>query len=398
MRRKLSFIGKIACIALMTLLTACSSDDNGTQALTLQVKVLLPEGFTGNGNAGQKVTITRNGQAYTVTTDEQGVATFLGVIPDLYDIATSWEITPEQYTEMTGKEVQNENYTLSGGLLKQTIATDGVITLQTTAAVKQSLVISKVYYAGSKDLNNKNYLAGKYVEFYNNSNDVVNVSGLYFALIESEASPAYLLNDTPDYIYVKQIFRFPSTGRTEIQPGESLVVANSAINHTPFAEKEQDLTNADFEAKDTKNTNNPATPGVELIYTAYSTIPSMNLVQSGPCSIVLFSTTEDISTWERVYKKGSSTGVLYVKMPIKYVMDGVECLKYAAESIDVTKKRLYDYIDAGYTNVQAVSGYTGEVLYRKVDKTENGRSVLADTNNSSNDFAISDNIKVGEYK
>ncbi|HJD76304.1 MAG TPA: lamin tail domain-containing protein, partial [Bacteroides reticulotermitis] len=280
MRRKLSFIGKIACIALMTLLTACSSDDNGTQALTLQVKVLLPEGFTGNGNAGQKVTITRNGQAYTVTTDEQGVATFLGVIPDLYDIATSWEITPEQYTEMTGKEVQNENYTLSGGLLKQAIATDGVITLQTTAAVKQSLVISKVYYAGSKDLNNKNYLAGKYVEFYNNSNDVVNVSGLYFALIESEASPAYLLNDTPDYIYIKQIFRFPSTGRTEIQPGESLVVANSAINHTPFAEKEQDLTNADFEAKDTKNTNNPATPGVELIYTAYSTIPSMNLVQS----------------------------------------------------------------------------------------------------------------------
>ncbi|HJD77163.1 MAG TPA: DUF4876 domain-containing protein [Bacteroides reticulotermitis] len=39
-----------------------------------------------------------------------------------------------------------------------------------------------------------------------------------------------------------------------------------------------------------------------------------------------------------------------------------------------------------------MSGYTGEVLYRKVDKTENGRSVLADTNNSSNDFAISDNI------
>ena len=398
MRRKLSFIGKMACIALMTLLTACSSDDNGTQALTLQVKVLLPEGFTGNGNAGQQVTLTRNGQTYTVTTDEQGVATFLGVVPDIYDIATSWEITAEQYMAMTGKEVQNENYTLSGGLLKQTVAVDGLISLQTTAAVNQSLIISKVYYAGSKDQNNKNYLAGKYVEFYNNSNDVVNVAGLYFALIESEASPAYMLNDTPDYIYLKQIFRFPNTGHTEVQPGETLLVANSAINHTEFAPSEQDLSKADFEAKDTKNTNNPITPALELIYSSYATIPSMNLVQSGPCSLVLFTTSEDISTWERVYKKGSSAGALYVKMPVKYVMDGVECLKYAAESIDVTKKRLYDYIDAGYTNIQAVSGYTGEVLYRKIAKTENGRTVLADTNNSSNDFVISNNIKVGEYK
>ena len=53
MRRTISFIGRMVCIGLLAIMTACSSDENGTQALTLQVKVLLPEGFTGNGNVGQ---------------------------------------------------------------------------------------------------------------------------------------------------------------------------------------------------------------------------------------------------------------------------------------------------------------------------------------------------------
>ena len=171
--------------------------------------------------------------------------------------------------EMTGVEVQNENYTISGSLMKQTIVSSGTLQLQTIATVKQSLIISKIYYAGSKDLNNKNYGAGKYVEFYNNSDQAVNIAGLYFGLIESDASPAYMLGTTPDYLYLKQIFRFPTTGRTEIQPGETVLVANSAIDHTQAATQEKNLSEADFEVKQADNTNNPAIPAVYLIYTAF---------------------------------------------------------------------------------------------------------------------------------
>ena len=38
---------------------------------------------------------------YTAITNEKGIATFEGVIPDLYDISTSCEITAEEYEEMT---------------------------------------------------------------------------------------------------------------------------------------------------------------------------------------------------------------------------------------------------------------------------------------------------------
>ena len=87
----------------------------------------------------------------------------------MYDISTSCEITAEEYEEMTGNDPQNENYVISGSLLKYTVGSSTTIELQTSISAKQSIVISKVYYAGTKDNNNKNYLAGKYIEFFNNS-------------------------------------------------------------------------------------------------------------------------------------------------------------------------------------------------------------------------------------
>ena len=91
---------------------------------------------------------------------------------------------------MTGNDPQNENYVISGSLLKYTVGSSTTIELQTSISAKQSIVISKVYYAGTKDNNNKNYLAGKYIEFFNNSDQTVDIAGLYFGLVESESTPA----------------------------------------------------------------------------------------------------------------------------------------------------------------------------------------------------------------
>lgn len=395
MIRTISLITKMMIALVAVIMTACSSDDNGTQALTVQVKVLMPEGF--KSDAAYSGNTVRMGN-YSATTNETGVATFEGVIPDLYDISTSCEITAEEYESMTGNQTQNENYVISGTLLRQTVSSATTIQLETTVAVQQSLVISKVYYTGTKDANNKNYLAGKYIEFFNNSDKAVNIAGLYFGLIESESTPAYSINSTPDYIYLKQIYRFPSQGVTEVAPGASIVVANSAIDHT--VNNEIDLSKADFEAKDAsgRTTNNPAVPAVELIYSTYAQISNMNLVQGGPCSIVLFSTDENVGSWDIVYREGRDSGNRFVKAPVKYVMDGLECLKNKNTGVDRNTKRLYNYIDAGFQNTETTTGYTGEVVYRKVEKNENGRIILADTNNSGNDFAVATDILPREYK
>ena len=60
--------------------------------------------------------------------------------------------------------------------------------------------------------------------------------------------------------------------------------------------------------------------------------------------------------------------------------------------------RLYADIDAGYTNIEAISGYTGEVVYRRTASiAADGHKILMDTNNSLNDFKVSTTIKPRQY-
>lgn len=403
MKRKIAFALNLFFVLLFGVaMQSCTNEDEGTQAVTLTVNLKMPEAFVNDFTKTLDVSLIKGGSVVsTVQTSSGNVATFNDVIPDVYDLSVSGELTSEEYSELTGETVQNGTYVVSGSLLNQVVATNTTIDLNMNVSRKQSLVISKIYYAGSKYANpetgkNSNYLAGKYIEFYNNSDEEIDIAGIYFGLLESNnPTPAYMLGDTPEYIYLKQIYRFPNEGKTKLQPGETVLVVNSATDHSKVASREADLTKADFEAKDDDNINNPDVPGVELIYAS----GEMNLVQSGPCSVVIFETDEDVTLWEEVYAQGKDYGSMYKKTPVKYVTDGVECLKYKTTGVDITTKRLYDYIDAGYTNIEAVTGYNGQVVCRKVDTNRTSEYVkLIDTNNSSNDFKLSDTILPGQFE
>ncbi len=385
-------------------LSSCLSSDDQTLPITIYVNVENPSGLSGL-TGGQTVSlISSTGYNYMAQTDANGMATFTNVIPDIYNVSASWSITSDQYMEATGETVQHGTYVLSGALANQVLIDDATrLTLSTNCSRKQSVLISKVYYAGCKDNNNKNYLAGRFVELYNNSDEAVDVAGMYLCLMESGSTPAYIISTQTDYIYIKQVFQFPDEGHHILQPGEHILVTNSAVDHTENAAADFDESNADFECKSNANNapaNNPATPAMKLIWTAFATIPNMNLVQGGPCGIALIETDEDPAQWEPVYADGKSSGVQQLKAPAKYVVDGVDILKYRSDgTVDVSTKRFYDYIDAGYTNINAVNGYNGEVVYRVVESwTDDGRALLKDTNYSLDDWACTTGINIGEYK
>lgn len=395
--------GTLSLAAALTL-TSCLSNDGQTQPITIYVNVEDPTGLSGV-TGGQAVSlVSSSGYSYTSTTDASGTATFTEVIPDIYNISASWNMSSDEYMEATGETVQNGTYVLSGALANQVLITDAArISLSTNCARKQSVLISKVYYAGCKDNNNKNYLAGRFVELYNNSDEEVDIAGMYLCLMESGSTPAYVISTQSDYIYIKQVFQFPNEGNHILSPGEYVLVTNSAVDHTVNASADFDESNADFECKSSASNapvNNPATPAMNLIWTAYASIPNMNLVQGGPTGIALIETDENPAEWEAVYADGKSTGVQQLKSPAKYVVDGVDILKYRSDgTVDVSGKRFYDYIDAGYTHITAVSGYTGEVVYRILESTtEDGRAILKDTNYSLDDWACTTDIEIGEYK
>lgn len=382
-------------------MTSCSTTDDATKTLNFDVKVTMPAGFKADVfYANQTVNISKGtAVVYSAVTDANGIAHFENVIPDVYDISTSCEISGDDYVNMAEGDVENANVLITGSLLQQTVITEDAITIPSQMSIKQSLLISKIYYAGCKDNNTKNYLADQYIEFFNNSDEDVYIDGLYFALTETESTAAFPASANQDYVYVKQVFQFPGSGQQyKIAAGGTVLVTNSAIDHTLVATNSVNLTNASFEAKDPKKNNNTATPGLNLIYTAYSTIPSINILAGGDATVVLFKTKEDVSKWETVYKPGATSGLLYMKIPTKTIIDGLECLKNKATTgPDVNSKRLYNYIDAGYQYISAVSGYTGEVVARVKDKDANNRTYLKDSNNSTNDFAVSTTVKPGQF-
>ena len=394
-----------ACLTVL-LLASCVDFDGATEAISVKYQVQMPQGFTAADVANKTVTITSSSQTLQATTDANGIATFENIVPDVYDVSVAWKMTPDEYSQITGEMVQNHKYTVAGSksaeLLSEDITTP--LTIDMNISVDQSILISKIYSAGSKDSKNKNYLAGRYIELYNNSDETVDIAGLYLGLIETNSTPAYTLGLVPDTIFMKQIFRIPTDKSYMVAPGQSIIITNSAIDHTQTAMNafEYNLLNADFEAKDQqgKTTNNPDVPALELIYTAYAAISNMNLSQGGPGGIVIFETEEDVVNWPLAYNYGKTSGNKWMKLPAKYILDGVDVLKNTAQTgVDANLKRLYDYIDAGYAYINSASGYNGEVMYRKVQSTtEDGRQILSDTNNSLSDFAISSEIAPREFK
>lgn len=381
-------------------LTSCDKTDDTTQSLTFDVQVTMPEGFAeGVFYSNQTVTITKGALTYSAVTDSVGIAHFTNVIPDVYDLSTSWEMAGEDYVLLSDTVVQNTDVVIAGSLLTLTIVSNEPITLATTLSLKQGLLISKIYYAGRKDDLSKNYTADQYIELFNNSDEDIAVDSLYFAFTDTESTAAFPASANTGFIYAKQVFQLPGTGNQYVvKPGETVLIVNSAIDHTVSVSTSLNLTTATFEAKNIKNNNNVDVAGLNLIHTAYSTIPSMNFLTGGDATVVLFRTVENASAFVTTYKPGATSGSLFMKVPVNTVIDGVECLKNKATTgPDANSKRLYSFIDAGYQFISATTGYTGEVIARKKASEANGRVYLVDTNNSTNDFLVSATIKPGEF-
>lgn len=394
-------------IATTLLLTGCIDYDDVSREVSVSVQLQMPAEFTqGSDFEGHDVTLSTGTSTLTARTDADGMATFTGLIPDVYDVSTSWKINGEQYRQFTGDQQTVSGCTVTGSLNSHLIKDDGqYIVLATNLSIDRDIVIGKIASAGSKDFNNRNYMAGKYMELYNQADDSVDVSGLYIGLLDSSNPQPFTLDNLHELyadsvVLVKQVFRIPTEKPYLVAPGGTVVLTNSAIDHTSVGELEQNLLDADFEAKDVTGAtqNNPATPALLTAWSAYSANATMNLVQGGPCGVIIFRTDETITDWQLTYAYGKTSGQQFLLVPKRVVLDGVDYLKNKATGVDVSSKRLYPEIDAAYTNINAASGWTGEVVYRRTASTAtDGHQILMDTNNSLNDFKVSTTIKPRQY-
>lgn len=409
-------------VLLVTLASCINYDDSG-RLLTIKVHLKTPAGFKENAALdNQEVKIKSKTVELKAMTDENGIATFEGCMPDLYDISSYVELTGEEYAQKTGSEDAVEECIITATLNEQLFdETREQLPIEMESAIMaitpkdpgqktKSIVISKIYSSGSKYNGNKNYMAGRYIELFNQSDQTADVAGMYIGLLESSNPQPYTLDNLKNdpningtMVVVKQVYRIPTDKEYLVEGGKSIVITNSAVDHTLTAQNqfEADLSGADFEVVDYNDKLEHNDNVVKMLheYYAVSSLKGMNLMQGGPCGIILFETDEDINTWPTTYGYGKTSGTwVYLLVPNSTIKDGVDFVKNTSTGPNLSTKRLYDAIDAGCTHIEATLGYTGEVVYRKTARVyPDGRKKLMDTNNSSNDFKVSTTIKPREY-
>jgi len=227
-------------------------------------------------------------------------------------------------------------------------------TVRTIASgTSPGIKINEIYSAGPP--NNFFYFYDQYFELYNSSEDTLYLDGMIFCRMGK-----FLAN-------VTYIFQFPGEpmGGTKdypICPGEFKVLASDAYNHRDLVfngDVSIDLSNADFEFKNSAMLNDPDNPDV----------PNLENIEVGHRLDFMVGVTGDCILI------GDGSDVDYTDgIDIESVID---CVEWSANPDHI--KEIEDALDRGSGGIGQVK-YTGTSMERI--------SPGFDTNNSSVDFEL----------
>lgn len=390
---------KLLCFMLvlggmMTALVSCG-DDNSTgsslQFSIVTVTVTADNAISDYSTFTLSVTDKKSGKTSNYQLDNKGQYT-IDLPLGLYDFAASQTVQ--------GVKV------LFGQVLNQTVSqatTDVNIKVAAATLPSQSFVLDELYFNCDKEGWTSFYYED-YLTIRNVSSEPLFADGLSIAIcgdyntLEANEEMSAYLNDN---IIISQLYTIPMVNgqHVVVEPGKSLVLAHSAINHkgTDGTTGTVDLSGADFEfyvqyienGQDyTMTTDNPEVPNMIVDYSANQ---AFNWGYNGATPIMLVR-LDDATKAAILADKVNLTMPMsmgyshldYLKLPASAVVDGVET---GAQGASV-RKVLPAAIDQSSILVESDFGFDGQFIKRKETTNANGVTIGKDTNNSAEDFEI----------
>ena len=384
------------------------------------------------------ITNKTNNEKYTVKATSEGQAVFKGIVAGVYSVNVSLTLSAAEFTELSGI-AREEDFSVNYSLDNQNYMESSSVDMQLVISdVIGGFVFKQIYYVGSNAKDGALF-RDVFVEIYNNSNAELYADSLCIGVLIGKTNNTpneYLLSNlqfdwskslnmpsnidaNKDYVYAKAIFMIPSDGtgkKHRLQPGQSLIIAATAVDHTkPYtlnSGKEQaigdptltvDLSRADFEvylypyeqeqqpgrSKYASDVDNPGIPDMKTIFA--TGMRDMVLNPQGKESYVLFKSGGQADPNQFPAYADPETRIVtsktnfYPQIPVQYIVDAVE-VSAIIES-DKMPRRLPLALDAGSAAV-AGGPYSSQSVVRKTKRIVNGRRILTDTNNSSQDFGI----------
>lgn len=378
--------GILLLVLIQFLIWSCNDDDE-VKPVSVRVKVSYPGDYLVPAAAGIEVKLasTTGGPEYTGSSSASGEILFSSVIPGTYSLTATQTLDATQALAVTGKF--NEAITLNGQATVNVLGgiPDQLFEQEISGVPAGNLIFKEVSYTGVPDF----YFSDQFIEIYNNTGEVIFLDGLCIAdvygvsgQINPSSAPTPFQSDANN-VYASSVWQVPGTGQDHpLQPGQSVIIAQDGINHTEQNENTTvDLSNADWETYNERDDNMDVdSPSVPNLTRLYFTGGFDWLVPVFGPGLVIFR-TDNFESLEQVPVPGLDGFPPRIKIPNSLVIDAFEGLR---DSESGTFKRIPAPLDAGF--VFASNTYTGESFRRKLAITVEGRKILQDTNNSSNDF------------
>ena len=365
--------------------------EEGLHALTVTPQ-WPDDGFERSG-AEVRVEDMNTGNRYVSQTAADGTATF--TLPNgLYRVTLSGRDGSNVFNASADKVV------ISGR--------DHTLALTLSISKAGSIVIKELYCGGCKKFPQEgDYQADQYIILHNNDYQVQYLDGICFGTLSpynSTGANPWISDggQLPEFIpLIQAVWQFPGDGDDfPLQPGEDAVLClRGAIDHAAQYPLSVNLNRPDYfvcyNSTYFDNTKFHPAPGNLIsqdryldvvIKTGKANAYTMSL--SSP-AVVIFR-AEGITIQDYVLIPENVTPVPgnavdnVVKVPYEWVLDAMEVFDGRSAS---NQKRLAASADAGYVSLSDT--YLGHTLMRRVDEeatAQAGYEILADTNNSLNDF------------
>lgn len=365
------------------------SNVQNVQSLNAIVKLNLNLG-TAPIPTSFKLKLVNFAERYEINTtiNSAGTATVGNIIPGIYTATASAEVSFNGFT-----------YNYSGNVVNvDIVANNKQINLEVGASKSGALVMKEIYFCGSKTPTGGSYFRDQFYEIYNNSEKVQNVKGLCIAILNPLTATANLPvwpgADAANFVYASTIWQVPVNKDYLLNPGESVIIAQMADDHKKAnlnPSSPVNLLSAEFEtlvATTSLISDNPAI-NMTMAFWPSPTPQWLTTVFGG--AFVIYFPSQPIDPNNFVSPIGQTTK--NYKISNEEVVDAVELV---GNSNQVQLKRMPAVLDAGAATVGGT--YLSVSVARKIKSTlSDGRVILFDTNNSSDDFEVKDPPVIRRY-
>lgn len=379
-------------------ITACSSDSNealeAKTSLKLELKV-IPENIQVKEYKNLTISFKELNSGFTITQELKNTNVLQVVLPSgTYNITAEGSIV---YGDNSGS-VEAKVAGVQNGMVINGSETSKTLELTLKSGNSSDLILEEIFFTGTKTPQGAMYFGDQYFKITNNTDKTLYADGML--LIQS----SFMTNEKQDYspnimattLSAGAIIRIPGNGTMyPVKAGESIIIAEDAINHKNFNPSSINLSNANFQIfkEDSDDIDNPAVPKMVnvfdkmVIHTQGYYAYALARMPQGMTHETLvaqntYTYTYNLTINGDVYPMDGTA----VKIPNEWITDAVNLSVQDSFQWQVTSPSL----DMGWTSVTTFDGDKnrfGKAVRRKVTgKTMEGKNILKDTNNSTTDF------------